>query len=116
MKFFRRAGQPKSHIGAGGGQHHVFGIEFHALHRVEVITSEHTNLMAGIGVPDMHSTITAAGEYELRIWTNAGLNGNALVIRIADEHWQRNPMKGIDRTYNRAIGTKQYGCAISRKL
>ena len=40
----------------------------------------------------MISTITAAGEYELRIGTEAVLNGNALVIRIAGERLLRSAM------------------------
>ena len=69
-------------------QHHVFGIEL--LHRTGKITIEHTKLITGIGVPDMHSTISAAGKYKLRIRTEAGLNGNAHERHrpdIESSHW-----------------------------
>lgn len=61
--------QPECHICACRCEHHVFRIELDALNRSRMIAIQDAHFKAGISIPHMHSSIGAAREYKLRVWT-----------------------------------------------
>ena len=47
------AGQPEGHVLAGGGHHHVLGVELDAADGLLVVAVQHAHLRAVLGVPDV---------------------------------------------------------------
>lgn len=75
-------GQPKGHIGAGRREHHVLGIELNTLYGSRMVAVQCAHLETVVRVPDVHATVGAAGEYELRVGTERGLDRYALVVEM----------------------------------
>lgn len=57
--------QPKRHVCAGGGKHHVLWIELNTLYRPRVVGIQDAYFVASISVPYMHAAISGTAEDEL---------------------------------------------------
>ena len=81
-----------------------------------MISVENADFVARVGIPDMHSTISGATKYKLGVWTEAGLNGYPLIVKMACEGLQRGAMESINESDDAAVGGYQDGLAVPAEL
>lgn len=109
-------GQPEGHVLARTGHQHVLGVELDALDGVAVVAVQDADLGAVLRVPDVDPAVGRAGNDELRVRTEAGLEGDVLRVEVAGERLERGSGEGVDQTDERAVCRHQDGLAIGTEL
>lgn len=107
LNFILDGGQPEWHGAARWRHHHVLGVKLNTLHWPRVVSVEDTHLLAVLAVPDVDSAVTGAGDDELRVRGEGGLQGELLGVQVTCECLKRCSIIWIYQFYNWAVSRDQ---------
>lgn len=116
LHFILYRGQPKGHGTASWSHHHVLGVKLNTLHRTLVIAIEDTNLLAVLAVPDVDAAVAGAGDDELRVGGEGGLQGQLLGVEVTCECLKGCSIIWINQFYNWAVSRDQDWFSIGREF
>ena len=108
--------QPKGHILARRGHHHVLGVELYASDGSGMVSIEYADFGAIFRIPNVDSAIGGPRDNKLTVGAKRGLQWDRFSVEMTSEGLEYCPGESVDQLDHASIGGNQNGFAVRTEL